>query len=101
MAKGNYIWLYRLLEYSLVEYTQRYGKTHGVQWRMPFLCWPPKKINQSMKVTDLPQAMPEYCKIPGNSIAAYKNYYIKEKVRFATWKNRSVPLWFQKKDIMI
>ena len=42
----------------------------------------------------------DYCKT-NNVISAYKKYYINEKVRFATWKNRSVPLWFQKKDIMI
>ena len=100
-TKGNYIWLYTLLDYSLQEYTERYNKIHGVQWRMPFLIRPPKKINQSMKVTELPQAMPEYCKIPGNPIAAYKNYYIKEKTRFAVWKNGNIPLWFQEKDIGI
>ena len=49
----------------------------------------------------MPQCMPEYCKIPNNPLAAYKKYYIEEKTRFATWKNRSVPLWFQQKDIGI
>ena len=33
-TKGNYIWLYTLLDYSLQEYTERYNKIHGVQWRM-------------------------------------------------------------------
>ena len=61
----------------------------------------PQNINMTPEITDMPQCMPEYCKIPNNSIAAYKNYYIKEKTRFATWKNRSVPSWFQQKDIGI
>ena len=32
--KETHVWLYTLLDYSLQEYTKRYNKIHGVQWRM-------------------------------------------------------------------
>jgi len=38
--------------------------------------------------------MPEYCKVTGNPIQAYKNYYINEKKGFANWKNRTRPEWY-------
>ena len=38
--------------------------------------------------------MPEECKIPGDSVASYRKYYIMKKARFATWKNRVPPKWF-------
>ena len=100
-TKGNYSWLLHLLKHLLKEFTYRYGTRHSVEDRIPYLNMLPQNINMSPEVTEMPQCMPEHLKIPGNPIAAYKNYYIKEKVRFATWKNRSIPLWFQQKDIGI
>jgi hypothetical protein len=38
--------------------------------------------------------MPEDCKIPGDSIASYKKYYIEKKAHFAKWTNRQIPNWF-------
>ena len=32
--------------------------------------------------------MPDYCKIVGDSIGAYRKYYINEKKRFATWRGK-------------
>ena len=37
--------------------------------------------------------MPDYCKIPNDSLASYRNYYIKEK-HFAEWKYSETPEWF-------
>ena len=96
-TKGNYSWLLHLLVNLLKEYTHRYGKRHLVENRMPYLNFIPKHISQDMRTTEIPQCMPEYCKVPGNPIAAYHNYYIKEKVRFATWKKRSIPQWYEEK----
>ena len=98
-TKSNYMKLFNLYKALLEEYTYRYGKIHGSSKPMKWLQRPPNNIKDS-GLTSLPHCMPEYCKT-NNVISAYKNYYIKEKVRFATWKNRSVPLWFQKKEIMI
>ena len=43
--------------------------------------------------TEPTPAMPEYCKIPNDSLASYRNYYIKEK-HFAEWKYSETPEWF-------
>ena len=84
-----------------MEYTERYDRLH-LSWTKLnlYLQFHPRNIPEG-ELTEQPQCMPDYCKIPNQPIAAYKNYYIKEKTRFATWKNRSVPSWFQKKDIGI
>ena len=100
-SKSNYRLMYKIYMACLSEYTFRYGKKHSVEDRLPYLNIIPNNINPDTRLTEMPQCMPDYCKIPNQPIAAYKNYYIKEKVRFATWKNRSVPLWFQQKDIGI
>ena len=60
---------------------------------------PPKNIPK-IKGTQLPQCMPEMCKVKDNPILAYRNYYIVEKNSFASWKNREIPEWYQTKDIM-
>ena len=44
-------------------------------------------------LTRFAQAMPEYCKRE-DPVEAYRFYYIKEKVGFATWKNVETPQWF-------
>ena len=28
-------------------------------------------------------------------VQSYRNYYIGDKKRFATWKNRDIPSWFK------
>ena len=38
--------------------------------------------------------MPDYCKIPGDSIKAYQKYYVEEKIGFAKWTKRDIPNWF-------
>jgi hypothetical protein len=54
---------------------------------------PPKNLVSS-KNTELTQAMPDYCKIKNDPISAYRNYYIKEKKDFVSWKSRSIPEWY-------
>jgi hypothetical protein len=44
--------------------------------------------------TEPTPAMPEDCKISGDSIASYKKYYIEKKKHFAKWTNRETPQWF-------
>ena len=46
--------------------------------------------------TDATPAMPEECKVPGDSVASYRKYYIMKKKRFATWKQPAeMPIWFK------
>ena len=95
----NYYQMYKLYMATLAEYTYRYGKIHGSTKPSIALIRPPKNIPK-VKGTQLPQCMPEMCKVKFNPILAYRNYYIVEKNSFASWKNREIPEWFQTKDIM-
>ena len=54
---------------------------------------PPVNIDTKSPFTDPPPAMPDYCKVPGNSVESYRKYYIYEKARFAKWKTKE-PQWF-------
>jgi len=93
----NYIWLTELLEELCYEYTYRYEKTHKVE-RDGLL-----KVLRTNLPANIPigpftaptPAMPDDVKVPGNSLASYRNYYNKNKTHLANWKNRPVPQWFQ------
>ena len=95
----NYFEMYKLYMAVLAEFTNRYGKIHGSSKPSIALIRPPSNIPM-VKGTQLPQCMPEICKVKNNPILAYRNYYIVEKNSFASWKNREIPEWFQTKDIM-
>lgn len=93
-SADNYAWLHRLFVNLLEEYTYRYGKEHLSTKLVEILRLSPVNIKQH-PFTEPPQAMPDYCKVPGNSVIAYQNYYINEKLRFAKWTRRDVPLWLR------
>jgi hypothetical protein len=38
--------------------------------------------------------MHDYCKVPENTIMAYRNYYINEKSYMARWQFTSEPIWY-------
>ena len=95
----NYFQMYKLYMAVLAEFTNRYGKVHGSSKPSIALIRPPSNIPM-VKGTQLPQCMPEICKVKNNPILAYRNYYIVEKNSFASWKNREIPEWFQTKDII-
>ena len=89
-SKSNYRLMYKIYMACLSEYTFRYGKIHGSA--RPSLCLlkAPNNI-KDIGLTELPQAMPEECKGPGDPIQGYKNYYINYKNGFANWKSREKP----------
>ena len=90
----NYYQMFKLYMATLAEFTNRYGKIHGASKPSVFLMRPPLNI-PCVKKTEIPQCMPDYCKVKGNPIKAYRNYYINEKESFATWKNKEIPQWFK------
>ncbi len=91
----NYYQMYKLYMATLAEFTNRYDKIHGASKPSIYLMRPPLNI-PCVKGTEIPQCMPDYCKVEGDSISAYRNYYINEKKQFATWKNKEIPTWFMK-----
>jgi hypothetical protein len=94
-SSSNYMWLAELLEVLCSEYTHRYGKTHKVEsmglmqsLKNNF----PKNI-PSGEFTEPTPAMPDHYKVAGDSIQSYKNYYLGDKTRMFSWKNRPTPSW--------
>jgi len=97
---SNYSWQLRLCESLLLEYTNRYKKHHKTETEAKWL-----KKNYPIDIPDsplsnFPVCMKEEYKIFKDQgivdvVASYKNYYVKDKVRFAKWEPRSVtPAWF-------
>ena len=98
-SSANYMWLAELLEECCKEYTYRYGKIHKVESSglMQILknVFP---INISNKpFTEPTPAMPDECKVPGDSIQSYHNYYWSNKKHLWSWKgkinSRERPRW--------
>ena len=91
----TYNWLYSLWANCLNEYTHRYGKQHACEKLRFALVRAPKGIKWTENgFSEPPQAMPDECKVEGNSIAAYRQYYVMKKNTFARWTNRSIPNWY-------
>lgn len=89
----HYLWLFRLSEELLKEYTFRYEKNHASSRLIPYLKNLPNNICKNGFV-EPPQAMPEEYKVSGDSVSAYRNYYFFAKSHITKWKNRDVPKWF-------
>ena len=93
-SSQHYWWLYLLFREFCIEYTHRYGKIHSTESKLgEILQIKPKNIKDNGFV-EPPQAMPDYCKVPGDSIKAYQMYYVNEKIGFAKWTKRDIPDWF-------
>jgi hypothetical protein len=98
-SAANYMWLAELLEECCKEYTYRYGKIHKVEssglmqtLKNNF----PKNIAEK-PFTEPTPAMPDECKVPGDSLQSYRNYYVMNKSHLWSWKgkinSREVPKW--------
>jgi hypothetical protein len=91
----NYMWLAELLEMLCGEYTYRYGKIHKVEsiGLMQLLKNEFPKNIPTGKFTEPTPAMPDHYKVAGDSVTSYKNYYLGDKTRMFSWKNRETPYW--------
>jgi hypothetical protein len=92
-SNKNYDWLFGLFQALMAEYTHRYGKTHATSRLEMHLAKLPKNIPQK-PFTEPTPAMPDDVKVPGDSIASYRKYYIQNKPHLASWKKRPVPEWY-------
>ena len=92
----NYEWLYQLFTQLLEEYTYRYGKTHACSKLVDDLYTPPTYIPKGVGFSEPTPAMPDDYKVAGNSVKSYHNYYLGDKTRMFSWKNRPTPVWITK-----
>lgn len=90
----HYIWLYNLGMALCKEYTYRYNKVHKTQAVLERLSTFPVNIPNDVDVPQ-PQCMPDDCKVEGDVVAAYHNYYRKYKHAMCKWKNRPVPAFME------
>jgi hypothetical protein len=51
---------------------------------------------ESNGLTEFAQAMPDEYKVPGDAVAAYRQFYMGEKSVFATWSRRPAPHWWSR-----
>lgn len=87
----HYNWLYSLWINLMQEYTTRYSKQHATSRLINDLKNAPTNLAASGFV-DPPPCMPDYCKVTGDSVQSYRNYYNNEKAHFTKWKLNK-PLW--------
>ena len=93
-TSGNYAWHFALFSAMLAEYQFRYEKLHKCKVLLTLLEQEPQNIPRG-DFSPPPQCMPKKYK-SDNTVRAYRNFYVGEKARFASWKNRAVPDWFSK-----
>ena len=93
----NYMLMFTYYKLICEEYTYRYGKEHGAKDYWWILREPPKNMPSLGKTTPVPQAMKEFpqCMVEGDTVQAYRNFYVVAKSRFATWKERGAPIWYK------
>ncbi len=92
-SMGNYDWLVRHGLALAREYTFRYNKIHKstevIEWAM---------LNKpnilDLGLLPFAQAMPDQYKNPDDVVSAYRNYYMNEKARIATWTKTETPYWY-------
>jgi hypothetical protein len=93
----NYMWLAEMLEMLCGEYTYRYGRVHKVE-EMGLMQLLKNKFPNNIPTgnfTEPTPAMPDDYKVAGDSIQSYKNYYLGDKQRMFSWKNRQTPSWIR------
>jgi len=95
----HYTWLFNHMCALNDEYKLRYEHTkdHMTLTKLKdILRHTPKNIPVNKVGTDPTPAMPDECKVPGNSVESYRKYYIMKKRRFATWKSPAeMPEWYK------
>ena len=79
---------------------ENYGKIHATHRLLDSLNTRPKNISGMPVPTEPPQCMPDEYKVEGDSIQAYRNYYMGEKSYFAKWNYTTPPNWWQPKEIV-
>jgi hypothetical protein len=93
-SKCHYRWLANLNRGLCSEYSIRYGKYHAcTDLMIELFNFYPDNIKDTGFV-EPPQAMPDHCKVPGDAVQAYRNYYKTEKRDIAEWRYTEKPSWY-------
>lgn len=96
---SNYLWQLKLCKSLINEYKIRYNKNHKVE---DVVKWLTKNVPIQIKneeLTNFPICMDQkyIISIQGipDPVLSYRNYYLKDKIRFAKWEPQTnIPKWF-------
>jgi hypothetical protein len=91
----NFLWLVELASALNSEYKYRFDKNKNHQ-SISVIPKIEKFKYQRIGLTPFAQAMPDKYKIRGDPVAAYRQFYLAEKMHFAKWTKREVPHWAKK-----
>jgi len=91
-SQDNFLWTKQLGVELGKEYTRRYNKVHKSALVIDSLEIPVTMPN--IGLTKFAQAMPEEY-YNNDTVAAYREYYKKDKVSIAKWKDGLVPFWWK------
>jgi hypothetical protein len=99
LSWGNYRWLSLHGQELCREYTRRYGREHSSHsiHRWLYSHVPPHFEHMSvtpLDITPFALAMPDDCKVAGDAVQSYRNYYINHKKRMAKWAHSKTPAWW-------
>lgn len=95
-SAANYRWLYSLWSALAEEFHKRRGKHHASWLKLRDVLANVPEALPSTQFQEPPQCMPDEYKRPGDSVSAYRDYYLQDKSRFARWDwpNSQTPDWW-------
>jgi hypothetical protein len=88
----NFLWLKDLALELNTEYRFRYERDSDHK-SISVLSEITNCSYENKGLTEFAQAMPDEHKVPGDAVKAYRQFYLREKMKFAKWSKRSVPEW--------
>jgi len=94
-TRGNYNWHVSFMRELLDEYESRYKRQHKCEAVYKWLRLGPPPNIPDLDITPHPQCMPNDCKVPDDTVKAYRNYYIKHKAAIAKWRHGDAPWWWK------
>jgi hypothetical protein len=100
-SQDNYSWLFELFRELTNEFFYRREKVHLSWTKMKgVLCYNPDL--PTIGFTEPPQCMDTIYKVEGDSVQAYRNYYLGDKVDIATWNwRRPAPYWWESSSSVV
>ena len=95
-SKAQYDWLQQLGVYLCNEYSLRYNaRRHACEQHIlgSLSAPPPALMAGNFTWREPPQAMPDECRVEGDAVKAYRQYYCQYKAHFAKWRLGGIPAW--------
>ena len=93
ISKSNFEWLLQYAQAVQKHFYTVYGKYHNTTIDLNSIEIP--EIPKGM-LMDFPQLLPDRYRVEGDSVEAYRNYYVSEKAKISDYR-KGVPSWFSEK----